>query len=327
VLSMRRSHVTTKCRTPFILREVQVSLELSGFRQSYQSILLRHVLEWILMPQGKTDRGLTEEGIRRAALFVAIGLLAAGAMLRAASSTEQELRARVEQLYGALQRSDWRQAEKYLTKESRPIFRNLPKRPVRGYEIESVKLQANGEGAEVVVGTPASFGMMPGRPLFIPQRTYWRQVKGRWYLELPEARAGGLPSNQLGQERASAPPLSLHPKDLKFQFTWQSVGSIHKGEVKVARFPFTNVSQRAVTLADVQTDCPCLRIKSLQREFKPGEAGALEFELDPSNLSFDTRTALTLTATLDTEPEHAQDQLTVRAVLMPGSDQSLVPKH
>jgi hypothetical protein len=97
--------------------------------------------------------------------------------------------------------------------------------------------------------------------------------------------------------------------------------------VKVARFAFTNVSQRVVTLADIQTDCPCLRIKSQQREFKPGEAGALEFELDPSSFSFDTKTALTLTAALDTEPEHARTQLTVRAVLMPGSDQPSAPKH
>ena len=136
-----------------------------------------------------------------------------------------------------------------------------------------------------------------------------------------------MPYNQLAQKQVSTPPLSIHPKDLKFKYTWVSVGYVHKGEVKVARFDFTNVSQRIVTLANVQTDCPCLRMKSQQKEFKPDEAGVLEFELDPSSLSFDTKTALTVTAALDTEPEHARNELTVRAVLMPGSDQSSVPKH
>jgi len=279
------------------------------------------------MFKGKTGKGLAGEGIRRAGLFVVIGLLAAGATLRAASSNEQELRTRVEQLYSALQRSDWRQAEKYLTKESRPIFRNQPKRALTGYQIESEKLEANGESAAVVVGIPAPLGMTPGRPIFIPQTTHWRRVRGRWYLELPQAAHGGSPSNQLAQEQAPTPPLSIYPKDLKFKYTWVTVGYVHKGEVKVARFDFTNVSQHAVTLADVQTDCPCLRMKSQQKEFKPGEAGALEFEVDPSSLSFNTKTALTVTAVLDTEPEHARTQLTVNAVLMPGSEQPSAPKH
>ena len=279
------------------------------------------------MLEEKTDNGLAREGTRRAGLFVVIGLLAAGAMLRAASSNEQALRARAEQLYSALQRGDWRQAEKYLSKESRPIFRNQPKRVLAGYQIESVKLEANGESAAVVVGVPPPPGMMPRRPAFLPQTTHWRLVRGRWYLELPQPGAGGLPSNQLAQERASTARLSLHPKDLKFQFTWQSVGYVHKGEVKVARFAFTNVSQHVVTLANVQTDCECLRMKSQQKEFKPGEAGALEFELDPSSFRFDTKTALIVTAALDTEPEHARTQLTVNAVLVPGSDQPSAPKR
>ena len=300
--------------------------EIGDFRQSYHGNLLRHVLEWIYMLEGKTDKGLAGDGIRRAGLFVVISLLAVGAMLRAASSSEQELQARVEQLYTALQRSDWRRVEKYLTKESRPIFRNQPKKPVAGYQIESVKVQADGGSATVVVGIPAPMEMMPAGPLFMPQTTHWRRVKGRWFLELPQAAPRGLPSNQLTQEPPSTPPLSLHPKDLKFKFTWVTVGYVHKGDVKVARFDFTNVSQRAVTLADVQTDCPCLRTKSQQKEFKPGEAGVLEFELDPSSFSFDTKTALTVTAALDTEPEHARTQLTVNAVLVPGPDQPSAPK-
>ena len=50
---------------------------------------------------------------------------------------------------------------------------------------------------------------------------------------------------------------------------------MHKGEVKVARFAFTNVSQRVVTVAEVQTGGDYLEMTTQQKEFKPGEAGTL----------------------------------------------------
>jgi hypothetical protein len=135
------------------------------------------------------------------------------------------------------------------------------------------------------------------------------------------------PSSAAGQKPASSPPPSLHSTDLKFQSTWASLGTIHVGEVKVARFAFTNVSQRVVTVSVGQTSCDCLRLKTTQKEFKPGEAGAVEFELDPSGFNFSVKSALTLTVMLATEPEHALTQLTFAAVLMPGSDQSSAAKQ
>jgi hypothetical protein len=246
-------------------------------------------------------------------------LLAASSVASAALSREQELRARVEQLYGALQRGDWHAVEVCLTKESRPIFRNQPKKPIPGYRIESVKLDAAGDSAAVVIGIPLPGGMLPVPPVFIPNTTTWQRVHGRWYLELSDTHAAQSLSNPAAQQGAPPPPLSLHLKDLKFDSNWVSVGYVHKGEVNVARFGVTNVSQRVVTLGSVQTDCACLRMKSQQKEFKPGETAVLEFELDPSSLGFNVKQALTLTVSLVSEPEHALTQLTVAAVLMPGS--------
>jgi len=279
------------------------------------------------MMQGKVDRWPARGGICSAGLPIILGLLAACAPLWAAGSKEQDLRARVEQLYSAIQRSDWPRAEKYLTKESRPIFRNGPKQAISGYQIQSIKVDAGGESATVVVGVPTAMVMMPVHSMAVPQTTRWRRVKGRWYLELAQSGAGRSPFNHLAQEQPSTPRPSIHPKDLKFKSTWATVGYVHKGETKVAQFTFTNVSQRVVTLANVQTDCPCMQLKSQQKEFKPGEAGVLEFELDPSSFSFESRTALTLTASFETEPEHARNQLTVAAVLVPDSDQRSAPKH
>ena len=253
----------------------------------------------------------------RAGILTTASVLATSALLMAGLSSEQALRSRVEQLYGALQRSDWAGAEKYLTEESKPIFRNQSKKAVAGFEIQSIKLEPSGDEAVVVVQVPVFTGFMPG-PVQIPKTTRWRLIKGDWYLQLSSPQATQLPFTAAGQAPTPSPPISLHTKDLKFQSTWASVGTVHKGEVKVVRFAFTNVSQRVVTVSVKQTNCDCLRLKTQQKEFKPGEAGAIEFELDPSSLSFDAQSALTLTVILQSEPEHAYPQLTIAAVLSPG---------
>ena len=257
------------------------------------------------------------EWLLRAGMLTAASALLASALLMAGPSNEQALRSRVEQLYGALQRSDWAAAEKYLTEESKPIFRNQPKNAVAGYQIQSIKLEAGGDEAVVVVQIPVFFGPMP-RPVQLPETTRWRLIKGDWYMQLSAPQAMQLPFGAADQKPSSSPPFSLHSKDLKFQSTWASVGTIHKGEVKVARFAFANVSQRVVAVSVGQTSCDCLRLKTAQKEFKPGEAGVIEFELDPSSLSFAVKSALTLTVMLATEPEHAYTELTIAAVLSPG---------
>jgi len=257
--------------------------------------------------------------------LAALSVLAASLQVMAASSSELALRNRVEQLYSALQQGDWRRVEKYLTKESRPIYRAQPKKAVAGYQVDSVNLDPSGQSAAVVVRVPGPPGMIAGPPVFIPQTTRWRLVSGRWYMELPNPHAAQTLPGPSAQEQASAARISLQSTDLKFQSTWASVGFVHKGEVKVARFAFTNVSQHTVTVADVKTDCPCVRMTSQQKEFKPGDAGVLEFTLDPSTLSFNAKLALTLTATVETEPEHALTQLTIAAALTPGPGQAQHP--
>jgi hypothetical protein len=85
----------------------------------------------------------------------------------------------------------------------------------------------------------------------------------------------------------------------------------------VARFSFTNISQHTVRLVEVQTGDDCLRLKTQQKEFKPGEAGVLEFELDPSVLGWNTTQALSLDITLKTDPGGVYTTLDLGAVFEP----------
>jgi len=260
----------------------------------------------------------------RVGLIALLSLFLVSSLRAVDSPREQALRTRVEQLYGALQQGNWGKVEKYLTKDSRRIFHSQPKKPITEYQIDSVKVEANGQSAEVVVRVPGPLAMIPGPPVFIPQTTEWRLVGGRWYMVLPDPHGAGRLPGSGEQQQASGPHFSVNSTDLKFESTWASLGFVHKGDVKVARFPFTNVSQRTVTVADVQSTCPCLRMTSQQREFKPGEVGAIELTFDPSTFSFKSKLALTLTVSVQTEPEHALTQLTVAAALTPGPEE---PQH
>ena len=279
----------------------------------------------VQMLQGYLNRWKAECSLSRTGLTAFLSLLLANAPVLADSPSEQALRARADQLYSALQQGNWRGVEKYLTKDSKRIFRSQSKKAIAGYHIDSVKIEADGQSAEVVVRLPGPPAMIAGPPIFIPESTRWRLVGRRWYMVLPDPRAEHGPPGPGDQQQASGPHFSTNSADLKFASTWASVGFVHQGEVKVARFPFTNVSQHTVTVADVQSTCPCLKTTSQQKEFKPGEAGAIELTFDPSSFGFKNKLALTLTVSVQTEPEHALTQLTVAASLIPGPGQAQHP--
>jgi hypothetical protein len=221
-------------------------------------------------------------------------------------------------LYSAIQQGDWPAAEKYLTKESKRIFQSQTKRPVMAYRIGSIKVDPGGETASVVTQVPLRTAFA-AQPVITSQTTYWRLVHGVWYLEFPRPDPHAMDSLFTPQPHlpASVPPLPRGSPELKFQSTWVGLGYIHPGEVKVAKFPFTNVSQQVVRLVEVQTGGDCLRLKTQQKEFKPGEAGVLEFELDPSVLGWNTEQALSLEVVLKTDPGGVYTRLDLGAVFEP----------
>jgi hypothetical protein len=96
--------------------------------------------------------------------------------------------------------------------------------------------------------------------------------------------------------------------------------------VKVARFPFTNVSNHEVAIEVIQLGCDCLRMKTQQKEFKPGESGVLEFEFDPSHLQFNVEQPITIAVVLKTQPGGAQGRLTIAAMLEPGDGPPPIPQ-
>ncbi|MGA9055560.1 MAG: DUF1573 domain-containing protein [Terriglobia bacterium] len=252
-------------------------------------------------------------------LLVGLCLLVAGTPVIASSSSEEALRARVEQCYSALQQGDWPKVEKYLTKDSKPIFRGQTKKPLLAYKIQSIKLDPDGQTATVVVQVPLMSAAMP-RPIPVPNTTLWRLKNRVWYMELsrpqPDANAHQELFNMAPKVRRAPAPV-VTSKDLKFESKWCGLGNIQSGETPVAKFPFKNVSTHSVTLAEIQLGCDCLRLKTQQKEYKPGESGTLEIEFDPASLGLTMEESFSQVVVMKTEPGDAYVLLTIAARVAP----------
>jgi len=250
-------------------------------------------------------------------LLASLSLLTQGGPVMAASSSEEALRARVEQCYSALQQGDWKKVEKYLTKDSKPLFRSQNKKPLMAYKIQSIKIEPDGQTASVVVQVPIVSAVVP-TPIPVPKTSLWRLVNRVWYMELPRPDPNAQQSLfGMAPKAVRSAPVSFFSKDLKFESTWCTLGNVEGNATQVARFPFTNVSTHVVTLADIQLGCDCLRLKTQQKEYKPGESGTLEIEFDPSSLAANADQAFSQDITIKTEPGDAYVKLTVAARVGP----------
>jgi len=254
-------------------------------------------------------------------LPVLLCLIVSVAPAKAATTSEEAVHARVEECYNALQEGDWRKVEKYLTRESKPIFRSQTKKPLPGYQIQSVKIDPDGKTATVVVAVPVVSVSMPA-PILVPRPTTWRLIGHDWYMELPRPEPGGQ-QMVLGMKppvMRPRPPLIV-PQDLKFVLTGVSVGNVQSAEVKVARYQFTNATTHDVTLSDFQLGCPCLRLVTKQMEYKPGESGTVEIEFDAAKLGAVGDEAFEQDVYFKTNPGGAYVKLTISAMVLVGSPQ------
>ena len=261
-------------------------------------------------------------------LLVCLALLGQGRPAKAASSSEDALRARIAQCYSALEQGDWKKVEKYLTKESKPQFRGQTKKPLLGYQIESIKIDPDGRTATVVLQLPIVSAATP-RPILVARPTQWRLVGHTWYMDLPrpnpgeqQAMFGATPGAGMPNAMTPTPvppkiPSSFgYAKDLKFESTWSGLGRVKGDAVKTARFAFTNIGTRVVTLTEFQLGCDCLRMKTQKMEYKPGESGTLEIEFDASKLHYNRTQSFQQDIVFKAEPSDAYVKLTVAALVL-----------
>jgi len=144
------------------------------------------------------------------------------------------------------------EAEAYLTQESKENFRYQKRNPFLGFEIKSVKLDASGKSATVLLVLQTLMPTSPTTPVPISSSMNWRLVDGVWYAVVPKPDLNAWKSMFSSQTGAAATPVP-RPEELKFKGHTYNYADIPRGQVKVARFPFKNVTDHAVTITEVVT--------------------------------------------------------------------------
>ena len=223
---------------------------------------------------------------------------------------QERLRQRVEQFYALMQLGHWEQAEAYVVPDSRENFRKQPKNPFLGFKLESLDVDADGQSATVRLQMEVVSTMSAG-VVAVPQTSHWMFIDRQWYLAVPDPANQGKNFQALfsGKEGPAAPA----PEELKFKGSRYALGKLQPTEIKVASFPFTNVTNHVVTLTSVETYCPCLQVKSGKKEFKPGESGDLVIEFNPAGFSREYMQ----TIVVKTDPGDLTTRLMVMAYVIP----------
>jgi hypothetical protein len=234
---------------------------------------------------------------------------------------EESLRKRVAELYSLLQLGRWDQAEAYITVESRENFRRQQKSLFLGFKVDSIKLDPDGKEAIVRLQVQQVMGQGPPTPITAPQTTRWVFADNLWYLVVPDPANQDKEFHALFDKPGGRAPASLRPEELKFKGHRYIMGKIQPGQIKVARFPFTNVTDHPVSISSVETGCPCLEAKVEKKEFKPGESGEIAITFNPAGYERE----YVETVVVKTDPGDSTTYLTVTGYIIPRELQGRKP--
>ncbi|MBZ5565186.1 MAG: DUF1573 domain-containing protein [Acidobacteriia bacterium] len=227
---------------------------------------------------------------------------------------EPALRERVQEFFGLLQAGRFSEAEKYLTDDSKESFRYQQRSPFLSFEIKSVKVAADGKSAAVEVLMQAFAPQLSTKPLPMPSLTRWQLVDGTWYAVIPKPDPDAMkkllrPSATGAGTNPAPPPV----EELKFKGHTYTLGVVKPGQIKTARFPFTNVTDHVVTITKIDTGCDCLKAKTEKKSYKPGESGELTVDFDPTDYS----RGYIQSMVFKTDPGGVLSFLTIKAYVMP----------
>ncbi|MBI3934907.1 MAG: DUF1573 domain-containing protein [Acidobacteria bacterium] len=196
---------------------------------------------------------------------------------------EQVLRVRAQQFYTLLQMRQVTKAETYATKDSRERLRDQASNPFLGFRMLSVQLDPDGKSGKVKVELTVMAPYM-GAPMPLERNTQWQLEDGEWRIIVPEPP----PEMSLESMMAISPEKKeVKPEELQFKGHSFGLGVMKPGDVKTAAFPFTNVTDHAVTISNIATGCECLQVKTQKMEYKPGESGELVIEFDSTNYEYE----------------------------------------
>ena len=230
---------------------------------------------------------------------------------------ERALRERITEFYSLLQVGRYSEAESYLSSDSKENFRNQRRSPFVGFEIKSVNMDAGGKTATVQVlmqMVPSTFTMTPIPTLSV---LHWRLEGKAWCAIVPKPNPDAFKA-LFGSPTASGLKPVPQEEELKFKGHRYNFADVPQGAVKVARFPFKNVTDHAVTITDIETGCDCLQAEIDKKQYAPGESGELAIKFNSANYLQEYAE----TIVVKTDPGNRVTFLNVRGFVLSPADQA-----
>lgn len=219
---------------------------------------------------------------RSAGLTIVIFLfMVSAAQLGAAADPKKDLENTLHRFYDAYVQSKWSTAAQYVDPESRPVFLSQSKPGILKYEIRSIVLKNNGQGALVTVGVDQTV-QMAGGVITLNAQTEWRLARGKWYLYITAPPP--LPASM----KAAVKPTSDRPtSDLLFDYREFDFGIKRQGDVVSIEFPFKNATDHPIQVsASLVSLCNCIQVGVTKDTVAPGEKAAVWFKLKSDEFSF-----------------------------------------
>lgn len=194
------------------------------------------------------------------------------------SRQERDLTKRVGQLYQFFVSGEWRKVEPFLTEDSKDIWESQGKKRIESFQIQEVKIAPGGKEADVTVQVTFRVPQAFEASFTQPHRTQWFYQKRKWLMQLQPPISPLEMFKMMG-----APPQSgSAPLPLVFEQNPVQLASSDAAAEITAKVPFQNVAPAAITVMDLQTNCPCLTAEMDKVLLQPNEKGVLTITYRPS---------------------------------------------
>jgi hypothetical protein len=216
---------------------------------------------------------------------------------------ESALRARVETFYTHFQKSEFRQAEKFIEEESRDAFYGAKKNRILGFEVKTIKWAEDFRSANVLVSCHTIVPMLGSAPVAVPLAGDWRYQDGDWFMhldareevEVSEDTTTSAPSPfgpmQFNQNVAA--PGGFRPPTETPRPTVESLREMYQVSTQMLRFPpnsdepvtrsikVKNNSLGKMQLQRYTRDIPGIEVSVPNPEFQAGEETTIDITYTP----------------------------------------------
>jgi hypothetical protein len=224
---------------------------------------------------------------------------------KSSKAPEEVLRKRVQDFYTLLHDYRYDKAEVFATPATRANLRTQSKGAFLSFSIASMQFDTP-KKAQVSVIISTMHPPIP-TPMPVSFNTTWVFIGGNWFIQMPKPPT----VEQAAAGTTSIPPaLPRLPDEIEFDSKMADMGTVKLTEKGIARIPFRNVTDHAVSL-EVVTHCDCLVVTNLKKEYAAKESASLVIEFDPAKFTDNYGQSVTVR----TKPGNTESLVTVTAYI------------